>query len=554
MILLRLTPRQKAVSPFLALNQKIAELSSEIARRIRSERELHEQREWLRVTLRSLGDAVIATDPQGRVTILNPVAERLTGWTQHEAQGQPLHEVFHIINEQTRAVVENPVEKVLREGQVVGLANHTLLISRDGRERPIDDAAAPISEHGAPLRGVVLIFRDVTERRRLERELERRAESLAEADRHKNQFLAMLSHELRNPLSAISNEIESLRTASLTGEALAESASVMARQLRNLRRMVDDLLDLSRINHGRFALKKERVALSESLRQALRVITPTAQSRRLALTVGLPETEIHVEADPTRLEQIVWNLLSNAVKYTPEGGSIAINVSREANEAVLRVRDNGIGIAPELLPLVFNLFTQADDSLARTQGGLGIGLALVRSLVEMHGGRVMASSEGPGRGSEFVVILPALTLPETALVEMVRTDPIPVLSRKVLVVDDIEDSAHSLARLLGRMRHRVEVAHTGAEGIAKVREFRPEVLLLDLGLPDLDGCQVADYLRSVEPEIRPRLVVAVTGYGSAEDLARTRDAGFDFHLVKPVDPARLRELLTRGSRAEPESA
>jgi PAS domain S-box-containing protein len=370
--------------------------------------DLYNQREWFRVTLASIGDAVIATDAEARVAFLNQTAQRLTGWSEEQAIGLPLDKVFRIVNEETRLPVENPVYKALEVGDIVGLANHTLLLRLDGAELPIDDSAAPIRSETGSILGVVLVFRDITERRRLESELERRADELVQADQRKNEFLAMLAHELRNPLGPIQNAVHILKHFGSADSPVLKAASVIERQAMHVRRLVEDMMDISRISRGKLSLQRQPLDLVEVIRQACEMCRPAIDARKHALSVKLPEEPIQLEADPARLTQVVVNLLTNAVKYTPEGGLISLSVEQEGGQVAVRVSDNGMGIAPEMLPHIFDLFAQAPRTLASSQGGLGIGLSLVRRLVEMHGGTIQASSDGPGQGSQFVARLPVI--------------------------------------------------------------------------------------------------------------------------------------------------
>ena len=509
-----------------------------LAIRQRASEVLRAERERFRTTLTSIGDAVVVTDAQGRVTLLNPVAEALTGWDA-DAIGRPVETVFRIVNEETRAPVENPVDKVLREGAVVGLANHTVLIGRDGRERPIDDSGAPIRDGRGRVVGVVLVFRDITERRASEQRLH-------ENDRRKDEFLAMLAHELRNPLAPIRNAAHTLTLLGQPDERLRWVSGVIERQVGLLTRLVDDLLDVSRITSGKITLQHERVPVAAAvIAQAVETARPAAESRRETLEVDVADDVGVVEGDPARLVQAVGNLLDNAIKYSEEGGRVRLTARAEAQEVVIAVRDEGVGIDAELLPHVFDLFIQADRSLERRQGGLGIGLTLVRRLVEMHGGRVAVASEGAGRGSEFTIRLPRLAVdvpaPAAAPVAAAREAPSGP-TRRVLVVDDQPDSTDSLALLLRLHGHEV---YTAADGPGAVDEFlrsKPEVVFLDLGLPGMSGYDVARRLRAT-PEGRDVRLVAVTGYGTEADRERTRAAGFDLHLAKPVDPHAVEALL-----------
>ncbi len=509
-------------------------LARNLAVRQRAADVLHAERERFRTTLTSIGDAVMVTDVRGRVTLLNPAAQALTRW-DGDAIGRPIEEVFRILNEETRDPVENPVTKVLREGAVVGLANHTVLIGRDGREIPIDDSGAPIHDGRGRLAGVVLVFRDITERRAGER-------ALLDNDRRKDEFLAMLAHELRNPLAPIRNAAHTLGLLGNPDDRVQWVAGVIERQVGLMTRLVDDLLDVSRITSGKIALQREPVAIGAVIAQAVETARPPAESRKETLEVEVAPDVGWVDGDQARLVQAVGNLLDNAIKYTEEGGRIRLRAHARGDEVVIAVRDTGVGIPADLLPHVFDLFTQADRSLERRQGGLGIGLTLVRRLVEMHGGRVEAASEGPGHGSEFTIRLPRLALDAPAPAPAPAPARPPGPARRVLVVDDQPDSTDSLALLLRLRGHEVRIASDGSSALEEFARYRPEVVFLDLGLPGMSGYDVARRVRAM-PEARDVRLVALTGYGTEADRERTRAAGFDVHLAKPVDPLAVESLL-----------
>lgn len=792
------------------------------------------QRKWFRITLRSIGDAVIATDIKGRVLFLNPVAQALTGWTQKEAELQPLEGVFRIINEYTRHPVENPASKALAEGTVIGLSGDTILLAKDGSERPIDDSAAPIQDEKGRVIGVVLIFRDVTERRRAEEarrhlaaivessddaiisetfdgkitswnkaaerlfgyvseeiigkpisllaplehagelpavseqvrrgettkhfetkgrrkdgrtmdvsinisairdaqgsvvgasaiarditerkrkeqtarflahvsttvaslvdyeltlqtvaklavpffadwcaismleangslrraalahtdptkvelaqklfqrfpddpgprhgtlnvlrtgkprlisdlnesvlreriqddelftmaqnlglrsymamplsargktigvitfilaesgrryedpdlavgeELAYRAavaienaqlyQALKESDKRKNEFLAMLAHELRNPLAPVRNALHILKVSPNNPSVSAQARDMAERQVHYLTRLVDDLLDVSRIMRGKIELRKERLELSTLIGRAVETAQPLIDSGGHELTVSVPDQPVCLEADLIRMAQVISNLLNNAAKYTQSGGHIWLTAEEADDQVLIRVRDSGIGIDPEMLPRIFDMFMQVAPTDARSQGGLGIGLTLVRNLVEMHHGTVEAHSAGLEQGSEFIVRLPAAQVnrqggSETRLDPCEPTPPSPHC--RVLVVDDNVDAADSLGMLLRLQGHDVKIAHSGPEALEAVRESEPQLILLDLGMPGMDGYEVARRVRS-EHGSSNIVIAALTGWGQEQDRQRSKAAGFQHHLTKPIELSALEALF-----------
>ncbi len=375
---------------------------------------------------------------------------------------------------------------------------------------------------------------------------------LREADRRKDEFLATLAHELRNPLAPIRNALHLMAHPSEDRKAHEAERAMAERQVVHLARLIDDLMDVARIARGKIELHKEVVDLATIVRQAVESARPLIDGRRHRLTVSLPEGPTRLEGDPTRLEQVLWNLLNNAAKYSEPGGAIELVAERDGGEVVVLLRDTGIGIAPEMLPRVFDIFVQVEGHKGHAQGGLGIGLSLVRTLVQMHGGSISARSEGPGTGSEFVVRLPLLPQPieaETPAREERREAADRPPRRRILVVDDNVDAARSLARLLARLYGQdVRVAHDGPEALGVAGEYRPEVVLLDIGLPGMDGNEVARRLRD-QPEFEQTLIVALTGWGQESDLEKSRAAGFDHHLVKPASPEVILELLTKAGES-----
>jgi PAS domain S-box-containing protein len=618
---------------------------------------LWEEREQFQTTLASIGDAVMTTDTSRRVVFMNAVAASMTGWTAEEARGESLSTVLNIINEQTREPAVNPVDKVLREGVIVGLANHTVLIQKGGGEIPIDDSAAPIFDRNGKVTGCVFVFRDITERKEAEAEIERllakerrRAgqlrkltdaaltlnsattresvvgvvkaeaklvfeaedaevlwqeaapasdgtiaapliarsgqpfgylhlnlkenngftpddksilvqlahmaavavqnaqlyEELRTANDRKNEFLATLAHELRNPLAPIRNSLQLMQIAPNDSQVLEQSRAMIERQVTQMVRLIDELLDISRISRGKVELRQQNIDLQSVVAAAIEASRPLIDARQHQLTIDIPTKPIVMYADSTRLAQVVMNLLNNAAKYTEPGGQIWLTVEDLPQSVAIKVRDNGIGIPAEMFHQVFEMFSQVDRSLERSEGGLGIGLTLVRRLVELHGGQVAVISEGEGKGSEFVVTLPKSESCELSSTnadgQISQTARPPKGTQKIVAVDDNRDAVDSLAMMLRMKGHEVRTAYDGLEAVDAVASFKPQIVLLDIGLPRLNGYDAARQIRQL-PGGDQLVLVAVTGWGQAEDRKRSQEAGFDLHLVKPVDPLALDQLL-----------
>ena len=373
-------------------------------------------------------------------------------------------------------------------------------------------------------------------------ERERAATALREADRRKDEFLAILAHELRNPLAPIRNSLHILRLSGATDPEIARVGEMMERQVNHMVRLVDDLLEVSRITRGKIELRKESVDMATIVRNAVEACRPLIDAAGHRLSIDLPSRPLRVEADPVRMAQVMSNLLNNAAKYTQPNGSIWLGVREESSEVVISVRDDGAGIPADMLPKVFDLFTQVDHGADRAQGGLGIGLTLVKSLVELHGGKVAVQSNGVGKGSEFVVRLALSDISVPGQTPVEAAADIGTLPRRILVVDDNRDAADSLAVLLEWLGAEVDVAYSGSEALDALDHLEPAVVLLDIGMPGMDGHEVARRIRERSGGERMTLV-ALTGWGQEEDVRRTRDAGFDHHLVKPADVDVLTRLL-----------
>lgn len=649
-VLLRLVTRSASAEGSPAEAQSQADHWREV------EDSLRRQSQILEVTLASIGDAVVVTDASGRVTFLNSVAEQLTGWSNAACRGQPLTDVFRVVNERTRAPIIDPVAKVIETGSIVGLANHSILLARDGREIPIDDSAAPIRLKDGRLFGVVLIFRDITEQRRAEvtrgwlaaivessedaivsktldglitswnpgavrlfgyapaeiigkpittivppelydeeadvlarlrrgervehfettrlakdgmrievsltvspvrdeegtivgaskiaRDISERRRTdrlLREADRRKDEFMAVLAHELRNPLAPLRNAAELLCRHS-SGAQTQIACEIMDRQLRQMTRLVDDMLDLSRITAGRVELQVDLIDLGELLGTAAAALGPTFEAVQQRLTVTNPAEPLHVRGDRIRLLQVFANLLQNANKYTPRGGSVRVQMQQDEGEVVVRVIDDGIGIPINMLEKVFDLFAQVDPADRRARTGLGIGLTLAKSLIELHGGTVEARSSGQDTGTELIVRLPL----RTASVEPVAPaapQPSAQVRRRVLIADDNEDAAVSLSVLLESMGHETKFVHDGMAAVEEAETFQPDAVIVDIDMPKLNGYQVARILQA-RPWARGTLLIAMTGWAQESDRERGREAGFHAHLLKPVSLDALQAVLT----------
>ena len=406
----------------------------------------------------------------------------------------------------------------------------------DGSRRTVLAHANPLHDDDGKLTGAVNVLVDITERKQAE-------DLLREADRRKSEFLAMLAHELRNPLAPLRNGLQIVRLAHHDRPAVDQAREMMERQLAHMVRLIDDLLDLSRITNGKIELRKERIDLGAAVQDAVETSRPVIEASEHRLTVALPPQAVYVDGDRTRLAQVFANLLNNAAKYTDRSGNIRLEVERQGSDVVVTVTDNGLGIPAEVLPCIFDMFTQVDRSLERSQGGLGIGLSLVRGLVEMHGGRVEAHSDGRGKGSVFSVRLPVSLAPGRSPRQDESTAQGHRSSRhRILVVDDNKDSAVSLAMMLRIMGHETFTAHDGLEAVEAAAAYRPDVVLLDIGLPRLNGYDVCRRIRE-QAWGKNTVLIALTGWGQDEDKCRSKEAGFNFHMVKPVDPAALEKLL-----------
>ena len=481
--------------------------------------------------------AIFMLDPTGRVATWNAGAERIEGYAAGEILGRSFA-VFYPEEEVRAGTCERELAAAVREGlvEVEGWR-----VRKDGSRFWAHVVIGAVRDEAGGLLGYSQVTRDRTEQKRVEEEHAARL-AAEQANRAKDEFLAMLGHELRNPLAPI---VTALQLIKLRGDGrLSKEQQVIERQVKHMMYLVEDLLDISRISSGKIELKPQRIDLCDVVRKAIEIASPLLEQRRHHLDVDLPARELAIEADEARLTQVVANLLMNAAKYTNDGGAIGVSVRQAGRELVIEVRDAGIGIAPALLPNVFDLFVQGRQGMDRSAGGLGIGLTLVRTLVELHGGRVTADSQGVGRGSTFTVRLPVEDA--EAAVSRRRSAPIAVQAahepRRVLVVDDNEDALVLLAEVLSMAGHEVQTAGDAAIALQVMKHFRPEVAIIDIGLPVMDGYELASRIRVELTDAAPRMF-ALSGYGLQNDRARSIEAGFSAYFVKPVDVQRLLDIV-----------
>ena len=491
-----------------------------------------------RLLVESVQDfAVFTIDLEGRVATWNAGAERLLGYKEAEIVGHDAARLF-IPEDVAKGAHADELKTALAEGRASDDRWH---MRKDGTYFFGNGVTTPLRDSRGAVRGYVKVMRDQTDKKRMDEELHNRAEALARADREKDEFLAVLAHELRNPLAPIFYALHILGREP-EPSVRQHAHGIVERQVHRLAHLIDDLLDVNRISKGKIGLRREPVTLRTIVENAVEITRPLIDTRGHQLTVSLPEEEVWLEADAHRLEQVVSNLLNNAAKFTDDGGRIEVSAERPDDYVLLRVKDNGAGMSPDLIERVFDLFAQGTRSLDRPQGGLGIGLTLARRLVELHGGTIEACSEGLGKGSEMVVRLPVL--PRISAPKDLAQAPAvpPKRPLRLLVVDDSDDTAEMMSELLTLEGHDVWTAHSGPVALEAAAAHRPDAIVLDIGLPGLDGYQVAQRLRQ-DPAMKGVVLIAASGYGQESDRQRAREAGFDYHLVKPVDPRQLQEIL-----------
>ena len=488
--------------------------------------------------LETIPTGAYTCDPDGLITYFN--AHALELWGRAPKLNDPTDRFcgsFKLFATDGTAIPHDDcwMARALRTEQEFN--GHEIVIERpDGQRRTVLAHANPIRDQSGSVLGAVNVLVDITDRRHAE-------DAVRTADRSKTEFLAILAHELRNPLAPATNALHILQMKAPPIPEVQWAREVIATQVQRMTRLIDDLMDVSRITSNKLTLRVERVELAKVVEEALTATRPFIEESGHEMTVTLPREPVYLNADMVRLAQVLSNLLTNAAKYTNPGGRISLRAERQGGEAVITIKDSGIGIQPELLPKIFDMFMQGDRTLTRRYGGLGIGLTLVRRLVEMHGGSVEARSEGKDKGSEFTIRVPAVVDKVNQEPEAATNDgALPHSHRRILVVDDNELSANSLSILLGMAGNETRTAYGGPEALAAAEKFRPHVVLLDLGLPTMDGYETCVRIRQ-EPWGKDILIVALTGWGQAEDRRRSTEAGFDRHIVKPADPVELMKMV-----------
>jgi PAS domain S-box-containing protein len=526
------------------------------------ERALKEKRteRHLASIINSAMEAVLTINDEQRVTLFNPAAEQLFACSAAEAVGQAVGGFLPAW------------EKLLRDGSPIESSSGLQLCRVETEGIRSGGVRFPLEVSLARARNLTFwtcLARDITDRRRVQQEhlrliqeqaaraeaersedrlleyvteLRRLQEVLHQSDRRKDEFLATLAHELRNPLAPILNALHIMRLAQDDRAAVEDARSIIERQVRHMVRLIDDLLDLSRITRGKIQLRMQPVELAQIIHSAVESSRPAIDAAGHMVELAVPAEPVVFMADPTRLAQVLLNLLNNAAKYTEPGGSIWVAAATDGDDLVISVRDSGIGIAAEILPTIFEMFAQADRAVERSQGGLGIGLSLVRGLVGLHDGTVTAHSPGPGQGSEFVVRLPVARVEPAEAAPGPLAGARPTPARRVLLLDDNVDGVRSLETLLKLLGHQVAATHNGQDCLEKARTFKPEIVVLDIGLPGMNGYEVGRRLRQI-PGLHKVPLVALTGWGKEEDRRKSMEAGFSAHLVKPVELPDLEALL-----------
>jgi two-component system, chemotaxis family, CheB/CheR fusion protein len=509
---------------------------------ISARKQAEEARDLLAAAVQHSDDAIITKTLDGMITTWNPGAEQIFGYPAREAVGSPILIIVPPEHEHEEAAILAR----LRAGERVS-HYETLRRRKDATLVNVSLSVSALKDELGHVTGASMIARDITQQKLAQLEIKAQAEALREMDRRKDEFLAILSHELRNPLAPIRQAAAISATSKASDDQRRWATEVIRRQVQTMSLLLDDLLDVSRITRGTLQLRATETNLLEVIKAAIETARPLIDTRGHRFEVQSPRDAVLFQADPLRLAQVLSNLLTNAAKYTHSGGSIRLVAEANPRSIVMRVEDNGIGIDPAVLPHIFTMFSQGPDVQEHAEGGLGIGLALAKGLVELHGGSIDARSAGLGCGSTFTVTLPNRPVGATVALAETSSTSAPQ-KRRVLVADDNRDAADSLAMLLRMEGHDVRVVYDGVKAIEAIRENPPEIALLDIGMPEMNGYDVARTVRKLFPKGRLRLI-AVTGWGQKHDVTRAMDAGFDSHFTKPIDPLSLAALLSTAAQA-----
>jgi PAS domain S-box-containing protein len=484
---------------------------------------------WLAAIVESSNDAIVSKTLEGRILSWNQGAKRIFGYEAHEVVGKPIT----IIIPPELHFEEQEILGKLKRGERIDHFD-TTRIAKDGRRIPISLTVSPIRDSNGVIIGASKIARDISERQQAE-------QALRDANRRKDEFLALLAHELRNPLAPIRYALAASKRAG-TPELQKRAEEVIERQTAYMVRLLEDLLDIARITRGKLDIKKGPTDLTYILGTAIETARPMLDSKGHHLSLDLPKQSVHLDADPVRLAQVFANILINAAKYTNPGGQIALRAARSEEEVIISIRDNGIGISEDLMPRLFDLYSQGREARGRDEGGLGIGLSLVRGLVALHGGTVEACSQGPGTGSEFIVRLPTGRPEERLSDKEIKKGSSRHTGLRVLVVDDNKDAADMCAAALELLGHNAQIAYTGRQALERAHAFSPEAILADIGLPDIDGYQLARKIRTSSWG-SSIVLIAITGWGKDDDRQRAFASGFDYHLTKPIDAESMEGIL-----------
>lgn len=540
LIFLRVNKEGIARLNFTALKQKITELNREIRGRLKIQKQLEEQTLFLKTTLKSIGEGVIVTDNNAHITLMNPLAETLTGWSFDKAEGRPIDEVLRLLSNSEASEAINGVALTKGRAQYGNKSFLAILSTKAEQQTAVQVTTTPI-DSGAKKQGFVTVFHDISEKQQLEGELRARAKKLAAMNDSKNKFMTMLAHELRAPIAPISYATELIKQNLPADSEHANSLTIIKRKVGHLKRLVDDLLDVSRITLGKMNIVKDNLDIASLTKNVCDELSDQYQTNDVSLYVDISAQNIWVNADADRLTQVLHNILYNALKFTPKDGQVNVSLSVQNEHVLLRVSDSGVGVEPTELSGLFEPFSQAEQPLDRSVGGLGLGLSLVKGIVELHDGEVGASSRGRNLGTTIDIKLPLNgQTPHSIDSADIRT--VKQLSHKILLIEDDQDTADMMSELLSLNGHSVTAANSGDEGLQIARELKPTFIFCDIGLPEMDGFEVVSKLRTA-PDTAETPIVALSGYGEKAFVEKAIATGFDAHIVKPASLQQLQDAL-----------